>query len=133
MIASETWVKLGAGVVVGGGIAAIPLPGSTAAALVVAPVAADKVGDMVNTFIGHEVDKSIDKSEQDATEKSQMTSQKFYQKGAEELGAIYTTYGEKNPKWENSEDSEWARDIESSYINTGSNQNDFRGRAPYKD
>ncbi|MFF4095717.1 hypothetical protein ACFYYY_18095 [Streptomyces sp. NPDC001834] len=69
-------------------------------------MAADKVGDMVNTFIGHEVDKSIDKSEQDATEKSQMTSQKFYQKGAEELGATYATYDEKNPKWENSEDSD---------------------------
>lgn len=129
---SGDWVKLGAGVVVGGGIAAIPLPGSTAAALVVAPMAADTVGDMVNTFIGHEVDKSIDGSEQDATEKSQLTSQKFYQKGADELGAAYASYGENNPKWENSEDSEWARDIESSYINTGSNQNDFRGRAPYK-
>ncbi|MFG3529329.1 hypothetical protein ACGF8B_21615 [Streptomyces sp. NPDC047917] len=130
---SGDWVKLGAGVVVGGGIAAIPLPGSTAAALVVAPMAADTVGDMVNTFIGHEVDKSIDSSEQDAAEKSQMTSQKFYQKGADELGTAYVAYEKNNPKWENSESSEWARDIESSYINTGSNQDDFRGRAPYKD
>ncbi|GAA4948003.1 hypothetical protein GCM10023238_12860 [Streptomyces heliomycini] len=38
---SSDWVKVGAGAVVAGGIAAIPLPGSTAAALVIAPVAAD--------------------------------------------------------------------------------------------
>jgi hypothetical protein len=129
---SGDWVKLGAGVVVGGGIAAIPLPGSTAAALVVAPMAAETVGDMVNTFIGHEVDKSIDKSEQDATEKSQMTSAQFYGKGANDLGNAYDAYIDSNPKWDQSGDPQnWTRDIESSYY-TGSAQEDYRGRAPYK-
>ncbi|MFJ4575790.1 hypothetical protein ACIP4W_31150 [Streptomyces sp. NPDC088846] len=131
---SGDWVKLGAGVVVGGGIAAIPLPGSTAAALVVAPMAADTVGDMVNTFIGHEVDKSIDSSEQDATEKSQMTSQKFYGAGVAQLGDAYTNYVEANPRMEKvGDDQDWAQDIKSSYLGTGSLQDDYRGRAPYKD
>ncbi|MFE4799202.1 hypothetical protein ACFRFL_30075 [Streptomyces sp. NPDC056708] len=131
---SGDWVKLGAGVVVGGGIAAIPLPGSTAAALVVAPMAADTVGDMVNTFIGHEVDKSIDGSEQDATEKSQMTSQKFYGAGVAQLGDAYTDYVEANPRMEKvGDDQDWAQDVKSSYLGTGSLQNDYRGRAPYKD
>ncbi|MBM7438811.1 hypothetical protein [Streptomyces sp. HB132] len=129
---SGDWVKLGAGVVVGGGIAAIPLPGSTAAALVVAPMAADTVGDMVNTFIGHEVDKSIDDAEQDATEKSQMTSQEFYNKGTEQLGSTYEAYLKENPKLGDSTDfRDWTQDIENGY-DLGSSQNDYRGRAPYK-
>ncbi|MFC9409760.1 hypothetical protein [[Kitasatospora] papulosa] len=129
---SGDWVKLGAGVVVGGGIAAIPLPGSTAAALVVAPMAADTVGDMVNTFIGHEVDKSIDDAEQDATEKSQMTSQEFYNKGTDQLGSTYEAYLKENPELGDSTDfRDWTQDLENGY-DLGSSQNDYRGRAPYK-
>ncbi|MFS0696281.1 hypothetical protein [Streptomyces nitrosporeus] len=131
---SGDWVKLGAGVVVGGGIAAIPLPGSTAAALVVAPMAADTVGDMVNTFIGHEVDKSISDAEQDATEKSQMTSAKFYDAGLDQLGEAYSAYADANPKMREEGDRQnWVEEIKSGYLGTGSAQNDFRGRAPYKD
>jgi hypothetical protein len=130
---SGDWITLGAGVVVGGGIAAIPVPGSTAAAVVIAPVVADAAGEALNTFIGHQVDKGVDAAEEDPTEQAQTTSAEFYQKGAEDLGKAYDTYSEANPKWDNPDRTEWARDIESSYINTGSNQDDFRGRAPYED
>lgn len=129
---SGDWVKLGAGVVVGGGIAAIPLPGSTAAALVVAPMAADTVGDMVNTFIGHEVDKAIDDAEQDATEKAQLTSQEFYNKGAGEIGGTYEAYLKENPKMKDAADfRDWTQDLENGY-DLGSSQSDHRGRAPFK-
>ncbi|MFH8754799.1 hypothetical protein [Streptomyces atroolivaceus] len=130
---SGDWITLGAGVVVGGGIAAIPVPGSTAAAVVIAPVVADAAGEALNTFIGHQVDKGIEAAEEDPTKQAQTTSAEFYQKGAEDLGKAYDTYSESNPKWDNPDRTEWARDIESSYINTGSNQDDFRGRAPYED
>ncbi|MFJ3146907.1 DUF6571 family protein [Streptomyces halstedii] len=131
---SGDWVKLGAGVVVGGGIAAIPLPGSTAAALVVAPMAADTVGDMVNTFIGHEVDKSIDGAEQDATEKAQVTSSQFYDKGVDQLGKAYSGYVDANPQMGEAADrQDWTQDVKGSYLGTGSAQDDYRGRAPYKD
>ncbi|MFH8472797.1 hypothetical protein [Streptomyces sp. NPDC018000] len=130
---SGDWVKLGAGVVVGGGIAAIPLPGSTAAALVVAPMAADTVGEMVNTFIGHQVDKSIDGAEDDPTEKSQMTSREFYGAGTKQLGEAYAAYLDNNPRIGDANDqNNWTQDINYSY-ESGSSQNDHRGRPPYKD
>ncbi|MGW9304071.1 DUF6571 family protein [Streptomyces cyaneofuscatus] len=130
---SGDWVKLGAGVVVGGGIAAIPLPGSTAAALVVAPLAADTVGNAVNTFIGQEIDKSIDKSEKDPTEQAQLTSQEFYGKGTAELGAAYDNYLKENPRMDVSADrSDWTQDVKNAY-DTGSGQGDTRGRPAYKD
>ncbi|RLV66982.1 hypothetical protein STAN_2506 [Streptomyces sp. CBMAI 2042] len=118
---------------VGGGIAAIPLPGSTAAALVVAPLAADTVGNAVNTFIGQEIDKSIDKSEKDPTEQAQLTSQEFYGKGTAELGAAYDNYLKENPRMDMSADrSDWAQDVKNAY-DTGSGQGDTRGRPAYKD
>ncbi|MFK4207634.1 hypothetical protein [Streptomyces sp. NPDC030920] len=130
---SGDWVKLGAGVVVGGGIAAIPLPGSTAAALVVAPMAADTVGDMVNTFIGHQVDKGIDGAEDDPTEKTQMTKREFYGAGTKQLGEAYASYLENNPRLgDTSDQRNWTQDINYSY-DSGSSQNDHRGRPPYKD
>ncbi|MFJ8887468.1 hypothetical protein ACIRJR_29240 [Streptomyces sp. NPDC102402] len=129
---SGDWVKLGAGAVVAGGIAAIPLPGTTAAALVIAPLAADTVGEAVNTFIGHEVDKSIDDAEQDHAEKAQVTSQEFYSKGVDDLGASYDTYTKDHPAAaETGDDQNWKEEIKASYLGTGSHQNDYRGRAPY--
>ncbi len=95
-------------------------------------MAADTVGDMVNTFIGHEVDKSIDDAEQDATEKSQMTSQEFYNKGTDQLGSTYEAYLKENTKLGDSTDfRDWTQDLENGY-DLGSSQNDYRGRAPYK-
>lgn len=131
---SGDWVKLGAGAVVAGGIAAIPLPGTTAAALVIAPLAADTIGEAVNTFIGHEVDKGVDDAEQDATEKAQVTSQEFYSKGVDDLGTSYDTYTKDHPAAaETGDDQNWKEEIKASYLGTGSHQNDYRGRAPYKD
>ncbi|MFJ8773324.1 hypothetical protein [Streptomyces microflavus] len=131
---SGDWVKLGAGVVVGGGIAAIPVPGSTAAALVVAPLAADTVGNAVNTFIGHEIDKNIDKAEKDPAEQAQLTSQQFYGQGIQQQADAYMTYIEGNPQLKQDTNlRNWPQDIEHSYFGTGSQQNDYRGRPAYKD
>ncbi|MGW0763925.1 hypothetical protein [Streptomyces sp. NPDC002676] len=130
---SADWWKLGAGTVVGGGIAAIPLPGSTAAALVVAPIAADTAGEALNTFIGHEIDKGVDDAEQDPAQKAQLTSAKFYEKGADDLGASYEHYFHNYKKAEGDADQQQTvRDIKGTYTSTGSNEDDFRGRAPYK-
>lgn len=41
----------------------IPLPGSTAGALVAAPLAANTVGETLNAFIRQNVDKSVEDSE----------------------------------------------------------------------
>ncbi|MFJ8978446.1 hypothetical protein [Streptomyces sp. NPDC102282] len=129
---SGDWVKLGAGAVVAGGIAAIPLPGTTAAALVIAPLAADTIGEAVNTFIGHEVDKSVDDAEQDHAEKAQVTSQEFYSKGVDDLGTSYDTYTKDHPTAaETGDDQNWKEEIKASYLGTGSHQNDYRGRAPF--
>ncbi|MEU2405126.1 DUF6571 family protein [Streptomyces rubiginosohelvolus] len=131
---SGDWVKLGAGAVVGGGIAAIPLPGSTAAALVVAPLAADTIGNAVNTFIGHEIDKGIDKAEDDPTEKAQVTSQQFYSQGIQQQADAYAIYiGADSDVKNDTNLRDWPQDIENSYFGTGSQQNDYRGRPAYKD
>ncbi|MEU6835568.1 DUF6571 family protein [Streptomyces rubiginosohelvolus] len=131
---SGDWVKLGAGAVVGGGIAAIPLPGSTAAALVVAPLAAETIGNAVNTFIGHEIDKGIDKAEEDPTEKAQVTSQQFYSQGIQQQADAYAIYiGADSDVKNDTNLRDWPQDIESSYFGTGSQQNDYRGRPAYKD
>ncbi|MFJ4961452.1 hypothetical protein ACIP6P_03170 [Streptomyces sp. NPDC088729] len=131
---SGDWVKLGAGAVVAGGIAAIPLPGSTAAAIVVAPLAADTIGNAVNTFIGHEIDKGIQGAEKDPTEQAQLASQDFYRAGIDQLGSGYTTYAEGNPDLKSSDyKRDWPKDIESSYLGVGSLQADYRGRPAYKD
>ncbi|WP_318214675.1 DUF6571 family protein [Streptomyces sp. SCL15-6] len=131
---SADWVKLGAGAVVAGGIAAIPLPGSTAAALVIAPVAADTIGDAVNTFIGHGIDHAVDEKEQKPEEKAQLTSSEFYGKGADQLGSAYAAYVGDNEKAAKIADSEeWNQDIEGAYYGVGSHENEYRGRAPYED
>ncbi|MFJ1778682.1 hypothetical protein ACIOKA_18405 [Streptomyces anulatus] len=131
---SGDWVKLGAGAVVGGGIAAIPLPGSTAAALVVAPLAADTIGNAVNTFIGHEIDKGIDGAQKDPREQAQLTSQEFYSRGIQQQADAYATYIGADPDVKNDTNlRDWPQHIENSYFGTGSQQNDYRGRPAYKD
>lgn len=131
---SSDWIKLGVGTTVGVGIGAIPLPGSTAAAVVIAPIAADTVGEAVNTFIGHQIDKGVDDAEQDPAEQSQMTSSEFYKKGINQLGDAYGSYVEDNPEARDMADSQnWDQDINNAYYGTGSAENDRRGRSPYKD
>ncbi|MGW4299613.1 hypothetical protein ACWEHT_07535 [Streptomyces sp. NPDC004646] len=66
-------------------VTAVPLPGSTAAALVIAPLVADTVTDAANTLLGHQIDKSTDDAEDDPLVPSQMASQKFYGRGTEHL------------------------------------------------
>ncbi|MEU9444999.1 hypothetical protein AB0D42_29820 [Streptomyces sp. NPDC048304] len=56
----------------------VPLPGSTAAALFIAPLAADTATDAVNTLLGQEIDKATNDAESDPLVPSQMTSRSFY-------------------------------------------------------
>jgi hypothetical protein len=131
---SADWVKLGVGGVVGLGVGAIPLPGSTAAAVVIAPVAADTAGEAVNTFIGHQIDKEVDDREEDPTEKAQLTSSEFYKKGENQLGYAYHIYIKDSPKaTEIANSQNWNDDIKGAYLGIGSHENDYRGRGPYKD
>ncbi|MBT2677224.1 hypothetical protein J7E95_41865 [Streptomyces sp. ISL-14] len=131
---SADWIKLGVGAAVGVGVAAIPLPGTTAAAMVIAPVAADTVGGAVNTFIGHEIDKGVASKEEDPKEQAQMTSSEFYKKGENQLGSVYHNYIKDSPDAARSaDDNNWNDDIQNAYLGVGSHQNDYRGRTPYKD
>ncbi|WP_405887323.1 hypothetical protein OG739_26640 [Streptomyces longwoodensis] len=131
---SGDWIKLGVGTTVGVGIGAIPLPGSTAAAVVIAPVAADTVGEAVNTFIGHQIDKGLEDEEKDPAEKSQLTSSEFYAKGETQLGNAYHTYVSGSPEaTQKANVQNWNADIKNAYLGVGSHENDYRGRTPYKD
>ncbi|MGW2642229.1 hypothetical protein [Streptomyces sp. NPDC001348] len=131
---SADWIKLGVGGAVGVGVAAIPLPGSTAAAMLIAPVAADTVGGAVNTFIGHQIDKEVDDAGGHPEEQAQVTSSDFYKKGINQLGSAYGTYLEDNPKASGIGDKQnWDQDINSAYYGTGTGENEQRGRSPYKD
>ncbi|CAL9464742.1 hypothetical protein SUDANB105_02699 [Streptomyces sp. enrichment culture] len=129
---SSDWKKLMAGAVVAGGVAAVPLPGSTAAALVIAPVAADQIVNAANTLLGHEIDKATEGAAADPRGPSQMTSRTFYGAGTEDLGSIYKAYFEENPKAaKKADDQNWIDDIEGAYLGVGSHQNKYRGRLPY--
>ncbi|MEV6056427.1 DUF6571 family protein [Streptomyces sp. NPDC052107] len=131
---SADWKKLMVGAVVAGGVAAVPLPGSTAAALFIAPLAADTVTDAANTLLGQEIDKATDDAESDPLVPSQMTSRQFYGQGVDDLGSTYDSYFKDHPQAKDKADEQqWVQEVKSSYLGTGSHENDYRGRPPYKD
>ncbi|WP_324608616.1 MULTISPECIES: hypothetical protein [unclassified Streptomyces] len=131
---SGDWKKLLVGAVVAGGVASIPLPGSTAAAVVIAPVAADTITNAANTLLGHEIDKATDGAESDPLIPSQMTSREFYGRGVDDLGSTYDAYFKDHPNARAIADQQqWVEETKSSYLGTGSHENDYRGRPPYKD
>ncbi|MFI1187736.1 hypothetical protein [Streptomyces californicus] len=118
----------------GGGIAALPVPGSTGVAIAVAPMAAETIGNIVNTFIGHEVDKEVDKDEEDPKEKAQATSQKFHSMAIKQQSDAYVAYiGADSGLKQDLNHQNWTQQIEYSYFGTGAHQNDYRGRPAYKD
>ncbi|MFF1453452.1 hypothetical protein ACFVYF_35745 [Streptomyces sp. NPDC058274] len=131
---SADWKKLMAGAVIAGGVAAVPVPGSTAAALVIAPLAADTLTEAANTLVGHEIDKATDSAESDPMTQSQMTSRDFYGRGVDDLGSTYDSYFKDHPKARDSaDDQQWVEETKNSYMGTGSHENDYRGRPSYKD
>lgn len=131
---SADWGKLIAGTAVGLGVAAIPVPGSTAAGVAIAPIAADFGGEVVNTFIGQEIDKATDGAEQDPAEKAQLTSQQFYGRGVDDLGESYESYFSKYEEAGGKADSQQVtQSLKATYEATGSAEDDFRGRSPHKD
>ncbi|MFG2717983.1 hypothetical protein ACGFW5_06715 [Streptomyces sp. NPDC048416] len=128
------WGKFAVGAAVGGGVALIPLPGTTVAGIAIAPVVSDLAGNALNTFIGQETDKAMDKAEDDPTEKSQMTSAEFFTKGEDDLGTSYEHYLQGHADSQARADNEYFKErIRETYEGTGPNENDHRGRAPYKD
>lgn len=131
---SADWIKLGVGASVGVGVAAIPLPGTTAAAMLIAPVAADTVGEAVNTFIGHQIDKGVDDAEAKPAQQAQLTSSEFYKKGINQAGEAYATYVDGNTKATDTADNQnWDQDLNNAYYGTGTGENEYRGRAPHED
>ncbi|MFF8994243.1 hypothetical protein ACF09H_30835 [Streptomyces sp. NPDC014983] len=127
---SGDWIKMGTGALVGAGVAAIPLPGSTAAAVFIAPIAAGTAGEAVKTFLGHEIDSGLSSNQQDPTEKGQIASVKFYADGENQLGETFATYIKENSHGvDASRDQEWERDIKYAYT-SGSVEGDHRGRTP---
>ncbi|MFF0450937.1 hypothetical protein ACFYT4_31925 [Streptomyces sp. NPDC004609] len=131
---SADWGKFAVGAVVGVGVAAIPIPGSTGAAIAIAPLAAETVGGAVNTFLGQQIDKGVDGAQADPREQAQVTSQKFYQEGTDSLGSSYDAYTKNNPEVAQQGDREqWKDQVKAGYLGTGSHENDFRGRPAYKE
>jgi hypothetical protein len=131
---SADWYGWGAGTLVGLGVAAIPVPGSTAMAVAIAPAVQDSAGEMVNTFIGHEIDDVVEGKEEDPAEQAQMSSQEFYRKGSRQLGDVYSTYiGEGSRVSDELDREDWGQDINNSYYGTGSNIGDRRGHGPHKE
>ncbi|MFI6943407.1 hypothetical protein ACIBI4_29420 [Streptomyces sp. NPDC050418] len=128
------WKKVAVGAVIAGGIAAVPVPGSTAAAIMFAPVAADTAGEILGTFIGQDIDKGTDSAEQDATNESQMTSREFFNAGAKDLDDAYSAYIKGHDEVADRADyQQWPQDIKDAYLATGPGQNNQRGLPPYKD
>ncbi|MEU1041852.1 DUF6571 family protein [Streptomyces sp. NPDC005907] len=131
---SAEWGKYLAGAAIGTGIAFLPLPGAQYAGVAIAPIAADLTGEALSTFIGQETDKAVDDAEQDHIEQSQLTSQQFYNKGADTLGKSYEAYFEDFAKYSRRADSDdVAQQLRTAYLSTGSDEDDLRGLPPYKD
>ncbi|WP_328308879.1 hypothetical protein OG432_07220 [Streptomyces sp. NBC_00442] len=128
------WGKFAVGAAVGGGVAMIPLPGTTVAGIAIAPVVSDLAGDALNTYIGQETDKAMDKDEADPTEKSQMTSREFYLRGEDDLGSSYERYLKGHTGGGSSTENDTFKVmLRNAYEATGPSVDDHLGRAPYKD
>ncbi|HEY8997005.1 MAG TPA: hypothetical protein VIM60_03860 [Edaphobacter sp.] len=131
---SADWGKLIAGTAVGVGVAALPIPGSTAAGVAIAPIAADFGGEVVNTIIGHEIDKAVDDAESKPKEKAQITSRDFFEKGIGDIGKNYDSYFSDYAEAKDKADQDrLVEQIRTNYEATGPGQNRLRGRAPYED
>ncbi|MCW5254462.1 DUF6571 family protein [Streptomyces sp. SHP 1-2] len=131
---SADWIKAGTGVLVGAGVAAIPMPGATAAAVVITPIATSTLGQVVNTFINHGIDDTVSEKSQDPTEKAQITSRKFYGAGIDQLGFAYQSYATDSLRDDHSENAlKWTEDIEGAYYGIGSAENKYRGHNPHKE
>ncbi|WP_343299736.1 hypothetical protein [Streptomyces sp. 5-6(2022)] len=62
---SGEWGKYLIGTGVAAGVAMVPVPGSTGAAIALAPVATEAAGEMLNTFLGQKVDEAVDGANSD--------------------------------------------------------------------
>jgi hypothetical protein len=130
---SAEWTKLVVGTVVGAGVAAIPVPGTTVAGVAIAPIVGDAAGEALNTFIGQKIDQGVDDAESDPTERAQLTSQEFREAGVDQLGQDYTYYFDGYAKaGGEAERQDVSRDLKNAYLPTGSDEDDERGRPPYK-
>ncbi|MET9364027.1 DUF6571 family protein [Streptomyces sp. NPDC006632] len=128
------WGKFAIGAAVGGGVAMIPLPGTTVAGIAIAPVVSDLAGEAINTYIGQETDKAMDKDEADPAEKTQMTRDQFFSRGADDLGSSYEHYMAGHPEYEKRGLSDHVvKDLKDTYYGTGPGENEFLGRTPHKD
>ena len=112
------------GAVVDTGAAAIPGGGF------IVPLA----GGAVKEFVNQAIDGAADDAAPDSTEKSQMTSAEFYRKGTDSIGASYDQYLRGHPDLaQRADEGNWEQEIKAAYLGTGSHENDYRGRAAYKD
>ncbi|GHJ36393.1 DUF6571 family protein [Streptomyces sp. TS71-3] len=126
---STDWIKWGVGVTIGAGVAAIP--GAEGAGMAIIPLATETAGSAVEEFIGQGIDNAADKAEDDPTAKAQMTSQKFFEAGADTIGNDYDYYfrgHEQKGDYDNV-----VGDLNDKYYGTGPNEDRYRGRPPYKD
>ncbi|WP_255955540.1 DUF6571 family protein [Streptomyces odontomachi] len=123
------WIKWGVGTVIGGGVALIPGGEGAGAALV--PLAANTAGSAVQQFITGGIDNAAEGYQDDPAHQSQMTSQEYYNKGADALGKDYDYYFKGHG--EKADYDDITGDLRDKYLATGSNEDQFRGRGPAKD
>ncbi|GAA2619560.1 hypothetical protein [Streptomyces axinellae] len=126
---SAEWGKYAIGTGISAGVALIPVPGSTGAALTVAPIAADAGGELLNTFLGQQIDQATEDGEKDPAEDTQMTSRELYRKGEQGLYATHDQYlAGHHAARDQADRDDLQEDLRNAYIGSGSNTNQYRGR-----
>ncbi|WP_413806854.1 hypothetical protein [Streptomyces sp. OE57] len=129
---SGEWGKYLIGTGVAAGVAMVPVPGSTGAAIALAPVATEAAGEMLNTFLGQKVDEAVDGANSDPTEQTQDARRKFFAAGADDMGKAYDQYFKDSRFADKADDDDLDRDLKDMYYGTGPNEDKYRGRPPYK-
>ncbi|WP_416972484.1 hypothetical protein [Streptomyces sp. 4F14] len=117
-----------------GGIAVLPIPGSAAAGVAIAPIATNFGGEVVNTFIGREICKAVDGAEAKLGEKVQIASREFCNKDMRDIGQSGESYFPHcRPADQKADLSQMKEGIKRTYVATGSAENQYRGQDPYKE
>ena len=127
---------------VAGGMALVPVPGTTAAGVAMVPVAQDATTSFMDTFMGQELEENT--PEVDKEEEKQTTKTGFFEEGSNDLGKTYDKYFEDDGKGENENIEKYRNKakedgneplvdaIKEKYQSTGAMGNEYRGHKPHK-
>ena len=130
---SGEWAKFAVGTTVSAGVALTPVPGSTAAAIAIAPIATEAGGEMLNTFLGQQIDEHMKENEADSGDKASLSSRQFFGKGEREVWSAYDAYIQSHPDIkEVAKKANLQELLDATYLGTGPHTDEYRGRDPHK-